>query len=119
MPYALVTALVVSSHVVVGSIELMRALKSHLSTKALFGPPDRGLLTPPAGQYRDRRRVQPEQAHLRAGFVASIPQTGAWCNDARGVKVQRGSPQGGGSTTAARAAAASCMTMTDSHSDHS
>ena len=41
VPHALVTAPVVSSHVVVGSIELMRALKSHLSMKALFGPPDR------------------------------------------------------------------------------
>ena len=109
VPHALVTALVVSSHVVVGSIELMRALKSHLSMKALFGPPDRGFLTPAAGQYRDRRRVQPEQAHLRAEFVASTPQTGAWCNDARGVKVQRGNRLTGGQERRGARAAARVM----------
>ena len=60
--------------------------------KALFALPKRGFLDTPAGQYWGRRRDQLEQAHLRAGFATSTPQTGAWRNDARGVIVQRGTP---------------------------
>ena len=89
-----------------------------MAKKALFALPNRGFLDPPAGQYWGRRRDQLEQAHLRAGFATSAPQTGAWRNDARGVIVQRGTPLVESAHPRARPVMHEFMIMRHPDSDH-